>query len=154
MKSTLTTFDQTEQQVTRWMSKNGITLLRLTLGIVYLWFGGLKLIGKSPLNQVVKDTTPIIPRNLAVPVTGVMEVIIGLGLVSRFALRGTLVLFFAQMFGTFLVLVRTPWRSFQKGNPLLLTETGQFVIKNLVLLAAGVVVGATVRDDERKKMLP
>lgn len=152
MKNTLITFDQTDKQITRWMSKNGITLLRLTLGIVYLWFGGLKLIGKSPLNQVVKDTTPLIPRALAVPVVGFSEVLIGLGLVTRFALRETLALFFVQMFGTFLVLLRMPRRSFQNGNPLLLTETGQFVVKNIVLLAAGIVVGATVRDDERKKM--
>lgn len=141
------TANQFDSGITRWMGKNGITLLRITLAITYLWFGGLKLVGKSPLNEVVKDSTPIIPRELAVPVTGVMEVLIGLGLLTRVAMRGTLALFFIQILGTFFVLIRTPQRAFQNGNPLLLTETGQFVIKNLVMLSAGLVVGSTLRSN-------
>ena len=61
------------------------------------------------------------------------------------ALRVTLGLFALQMAGTFLVLILQPDVAFQRGNPLLLTVEGEFVIKNLVLLSAGMVVGATVR---------
>ena len=56
-----------------------------------------------------------------------------------------LALFAAQMAGTFLVLVVQPDVAFTDGNPLLLTVEGEFVIKNLVLLSAGMVIGATVR---------
>ena len=49
------------------------------------------------------------------------------------------------MAGTFLVLVVKPEIAFQGGNPLLLTTEGEFVIKNLVLIAAGLVVGGSVQ---------
>jgi putative oxidoreductase len=38
--------------------------------------------------------------------------------------------------------------AFQKGNPLLLTTEGEFVIKNLVMIAAGLVLLGRTRDAE------
>lgn len=125
------------------MSRYGITLLRWALGIVYIWFGGLKLVGKSPVADLVAETTPLLPSNVSVPLIGALEVGIGAGLLARLALPFTLLLFFGQLLGTFLVLLRFPQRSFQNGNPLLLTKNGEFVVKNLVLLAAGLVVAST-----------
>lgn len=127
------------------MSRYGITILRWALGIVYIWFGGLKLVGKSPIAGLVAKTTPILPPRVSVPLIGALEVGIGVGLITRLALPLTLFFFFGQLLGTFLVLLRLPRRSFQNRNPLLLTETGEFVVKNLVLLAAGVVV-ASAKD--------
>jgi hypothetical protein len=60
-------------------------------------------------------------------------------------LRLTLALFWLQMAGTFVSLVVLPERAFQDGNPLLLDVTGEFIVKNLVLIAAGLVIGSTVR---------
>jgi hypothetical protein len=60
-------------------------------------------------------------------------------------MRLTLLLFLAQMVGTFLTFLILPNVVFQHGNPLLLTVEGEFVVKNLVLIAAGLVVGTTVR---------
>jgi hypothetical protein len=65
-------------------------------------------------------------------------------------MRLILLLFWLQMAGTFLVLVLQPDVAFQGGNPLLLTTEGEFVIKNLVLITAGLVVGSTVRRDGDK----
>ena len=75
------------------------------------------------------------------------EIAVGVGLLFAVALRLTLFLFWLQMAGTFLVLVAKPAIAFQGGNPLLLTTEGEFVIKNLVLIAAGLVVGGTVREN-------
>lgn len=68
-----------------------------------------------------------------------------IGLLIPVAVRLTLMLFWLQMAGTFLTLVILPGRSFDDGNPLFLSVTGEFVIKNLVLIAAGLVIGSTVR---------
>lgn len=68
----------------------------------------------------------------------------GLGLLFGVALRVVLFLFWLQLAGTFLVLVVRPDLAFQGGNPFLLTTLGEFVIKNLVLIAAGLVVGSAV----------
>ncbi len=88
---------------------------------------------------------------------GALEAAIGLGLLFRVALRVVLLLFWLQMGGTFLVLVMQPERAFQGLNPLLLTTEGEFVVKNLVLICAGLVVGATARRPgrtEEKERIP
>lgn len=120
----------------------GVPALRFTLGVVFLWFGLLKIVGASPVAELVGDMVPVIPDRAAVTVVGIVEVVVGVGLFTRWAMRVTLGLFFAQMLGTFLVLAAQPDRSFVGGNPFRLTVLGEFVVKNLVLLTAGVVVAA------------
>lgn len=77
-----------------------------------------------------------------------LELAVGVALIARRGPRFVLPLFLAQMVGTFLVLVVQPDVAFQDGNVFKLTVEGEFVVKNLVLLSAGLVVGATV-DGER-----
>ncbi len=137
--------------VAGFMRSHGTTLLRLAIAVVFVWFGGLKLAGRSPVADLVADTVPWLPADFFVRFLGVWEVAIGLGLLLPVALRLTLLLFFLQMAGTFLVLVIQPGEAFQSGNPLLLTVSGEFVIKNLVLITAGLVVGSTVRRDSRQR---
>ena len=93
------------------------------------------------------QTVSWVAPEILLPLLGVWEIAVGLGLLLRVALRTTLFLFWLQMAGTFLVLLLRPDLAFQQGNPLLLTTEGEFVIKNLVLISAGIVVGSTVRRD-------
>ncbi len=127
------------------MEAHGVTLLRLAVALVFVWFGTLKLIDRSPVADLVADTVYWVPAGFFVRFLGVWEITVGLGLLLPLALRLTLFLFWAQMAGTFLVLLIHPDLSFQSNNPLLLTMTGEFVIKNLVLIAAGLVIGSSVR---------
>jgi len=138
-------FDAIDTRVTRFLENYGITLLRVALALVFIWFGALKLAGRSPIEDLVRDTACFVPGDVAVYVLGLWEIVIGLGLLLPVALRAVLALFCLQMLGTLLVLVVHPGAVFQDDNPLLLTITGEFVIKNLVLIAAGLVIGSTVR---------
>jgi putative oxidoreductase len=138
-------FELVDAHIVRLLSDYSITFLRWALAVTFIWFGGLKILGVSPVGDLVAQTVPWLPPQFFVPFLGAWEVVIGVGLLVRFGLRITLALFFAQMVGTFLVLVLLPQVSFQNGNPLLLTTTGEFVVKNFVLLSAGLVVGSTVR---------
>ena len=122
------------------------TLLRYALAVVFIWFGALKVIGKSPVYELVADTVPFLPGSFVVPAFGVLEVAIGVGLLLGIGLRVVLLFLVLQMLGTFLVWVTQPGESFQDGNPLLLTTTGEFVLKNLVLIAAAMVVGGKLRE--------
>lgn len=126
--------------------KNGAGLLRVTLGIVFLWFGALKIFGASPAAGLVAKTLFFLPPHIAVVGMGVVELLIGAGLLTGFAMRLTLLLFFAQMAGTFLTMLVRPDLTFADGNPLKLTTNGEFIIKNLVLISAGLVILATVRQ--------
>src|SRR5437870_3928448 len=137
--------DAIDSAVTTVLERYGITALRIALAVVFIWFGTLKVIGRSPVEDLVKDTIYFLPQDTFFIIIGVWEIIIGIGLLVPVALRLTLALFWLQMAGTFLSLIILPGRAFQDGNPLLLAVTGEFVIKNLVLIAAGLVIRSTVR---------
>ncbi|MCZ6462249.1 MAG: DoxX family membrane protein [Actinobacteria bacterium] len=132
----------------RWFSKFlrkwSITALRISLAIVFIWFGALKVFGVTPVADLVASTVYWLDPDWVVPALGVVEIVVGLGLLFQVAMRAVLGLLFLQLIGTFLVLVLQPDVAFQDGNPLLLTVEGEFVVKNLVLLSAGMVIGATV----------
>jgi putative oxidoreductase len=141
----LAAYDRLDAAIVAWLDRYGFTILRLALGLVFLWFGALKVAGKSPVEDLVADTLFWLPRDVALYGIGSLEIVIGLCLLLSIAMRVVLLLFFLQMAGTFLVLLTQPERAFQDGNPLLLTTDGEFVIKNLVLIGAGLVVGSRVR---------
>jgi putative oxidoreductase len=124
-----------------------VPVLRVALGIVYVWFGAEKVGGVSPVAQLVRNTVPFVdPPQWFVPAVGIFEVGLGVWLISGIALRVILPLFVVHMLGTFGVLVVQPGLAFQHGNPFLLTATGEFVIKNLVLLSAGLAVVCWQRE--------
>lgn len=139
------TFDRLDYLITKWMADNGLTLLRIGLGVVFVWFGALKFFpGMSPAEDLVRATVYFVDPDLFLPVLAAWETLIGLGLIAGRFMRTTLLLLFLQMPGTALPLVLLPevvWTSFPFG----LTLEGQYIVKNLVLIGAGLVLGATVR---------
>ena len=142
MESLIATIDKT---VTAFLRRWSIPALRVSVAAVFIWFGALKVFNVTPVTDLVARTVYWVDPDWFVPALGVVEVIVGIGLLFRVALRSMLALFALQMLGTFLVLIVLPEVSFQDGNIFKLTVEGEFVIKNLVLLSAGLVVGATVR---------
>ncbi len=138
-------FDQIDKRITFWMARYGLAIMRIGLGIVFFWFGALKLFpGLSPAEELVRNTTYFVNPDWFIPVLALWEMAIGLGLMLGRFLRLTLLLLFLQMPGTALPLVVLPeavWTQFPYG----LTLEGQYIIKNLVLIGAGLVLGGTVR---------
>lgn len=114
--------------------------LRVLLGAVFLWFGGLKVAGESPVKAMVAGTLPFADPDVLVPALGAFEVLLGLALVTGVALRLALPALVAHLAGTFLTFVMLPGQMFQHSDPLLLTQSGEFVAKNLVLVCAGLVL--------------
>jgi uncharacterized membrane protein YphA (DoxX/SURF4 family) len=127
------------------MRDYGPTLLRVSLSLVFVWFGLLKLAGQSPVAKLAENLVYGVPPETFILFLGLWEVAIGVGLLVGRAMRAVLALFWLQMAGTFLILVLRPDVAFQGGNLLLLTMEGEFVIKNLVLISAGVVLGGQLR---------
>lgn len=141
----LQAYENIDLAVINFLRVHTVSMLRFALATVFIWFGALKIADRSPVAALVADTVTWLPEGFIVPAMGVVEVAIGVGLLLGVGLRIVLLMFIAQMLGTFLVFVTQPGASFQEGNPLLLTTTGEFVVKNLVLIAAGLAVGSTVR---------
>lgn len=119
--------------------------------MVFVWFGALKIFGVSPVADLVAKTLFFLPPKVAVTGMGIVEVVIGIGLLGAWAMRLTLSLFFAQLAGTFLTMIVRPGLVFRGGNPLVLTSDGEFIIKNLVLISAGLVILSTIRDGRRHR---
>ena len=127
------------------MDKWEIPALRVSIAIVFIWFGGLKVLGISPAADLVAATVYVVPPDLFVPVLGIWEVIIGVCLLYRPLIRVGIFLLFLQLPGTFLPIVLLPEVVFT-AFPYGLTVEGQYIIKNLVIIGAALAVGSTVRD--------
>ena len=141
---------QADDRITLFMRRNGILFLRISLGIIFFWFGFLKFFpGLSPADQIATETIKkltlgIIEPSVSIIILAFWETLIGLGLISGKYLRITLLLLFTQMMGTMTPLILFPTETFTQ-FPYAPTLEGQYIIKNLVLICAGLVVGATVR---------
>ena len=139
-----------DARIVGWLARNGITLMRIVLGIVFFWFGVLKYFpGLSTAENLAGQTVlkltfgHILPA-LSLPILATWECAIGLGLLSGCLPRVTLLLLFGQMIGTLLPLFFFPTETWEH-IPYALTLEGQYIIKNLVLVTAALVIGATAR---------
>jgi uncharacterized membrane protein YkgB len=141
--------------ITGWMSRNGYLLIRISIGILFVWFGVLKFFPNlSPAEDLAIQTIsklsfgllsdPIIRIGLAI-----WEVLIGIGLISGKFMRETLLLLFLQMAGTFAPVFLFPDVVFNH-IPYAPTLEGQYIIKNLVLVAAGIVLGGKLHRSGKK----
>src|SRR5271167_722 len=107
------------------MAAHGLELLRISLGVVFIWFGLLKVIGVTPVADLVTSVISWVPVTLSVPLVGIFEVVLGFGLVVGYGLRFTLLLLWLHLAGTFLLLLVRPDLTFQNGNPLFLAADGE-----------------------------
>ncbi len=143
-------FESVDARITGWMARHGVTLTRLALGVVFVWFGAIKFVpGWSPAadlaaRTIERLTLGLVAPEVGLPVLAAWESLIGIGLITGRFLRVTLLLLFVQIPGTMLPLVLFPSETFA-AFPFSPTLEGQYIIKNLVLVGAAIVVGATVR---------
>jgi uncharacterized membrane protein YphA (DoxX/SURF4 family) len=158
-------FHKKDRELTRWMGRYGIFFLRVSVGIIFFWFGLLKYFpGLSPATELADKTIDLltfgmITGQVAIFILATLEVIIGIGLIFGIFLRETLFLLFFQMLGTISPIFLFPWEVFSR-IPYAPTLEGQYIIKNIVIISAGLVIGATVRggrlvaDPEKIKKKP
>lgn len=141
-------FNQVDEKLTRLMARSGITLLRISVGIVFLWFGALKLWPDlSPAETLIRESITFLPMSLFIPFLAIWEMAIGLGLISGRFMRATILLLLLQMPGTISPVFLRPDLVFTH-FPYGLTLEGQYIVKNLVLISAALVIGATVRGGQ------
>lgn len=143
-------YNKFDKPITTWMAENAIKFLRVSLGIIFFWFGFLKFFhGVSSAETIATKTTSVLTFGLIEPsvsliILAAWETLIGLGLLFNKFLREILFLLFLQMLGTITPLFLFPAETF-KIFPFVPTLEGQYIIKNLILISAGFAIGATVR---------
>lgn len=137
-----------DRKISAFMRRTGPIALRISLGIIFIWFGMLKPFGVSPAEDLVKDTVRWIPF-LNPPtwliVIGCWEVAIGVTFLFRRTTRIAIALLFIQMIGTLMPLILLPETTFAPGRvPFVPTLEGQYIIKNLLIISAAFFLGGTV----------
>lgn len=156
MKKVMEKYNTNEKRIIKWMGSHGILLLRLSMGIIFFWFGVLKFFpGLSPAEDIAIKTIRtitfgFIPDALIIYGLALWETVIGLGLIFNIFPRITLVLLFLQMLGTFTPLFLFPGELFYV-FPFSLTIEGQYIVKNIIIISAGLVLGAKIKG---RKFMP
>jgi uncharacterized membrane protein YphA (DoxX/SURF4 family) len=145
-------YNASDRAITRWMGRHGLTLLRVSLGVLFLWFGLLKFFPDLPLPQseelgvrtMQQLSFGLVSAPAAANTLAVLECVIGLGLLIGRFLRTVIFLLVGQMVGTFTPMVLFPAEVFTHA-PYAPTMLGMYIIKNVVLVSAAIVIGSTVR---------
>lgn len=129
-----------EQHVLTGLRAHSAQILRFSLGVVFLWFGVMKLMMNTPVTELLAATYTMLPVMETVIVLGVLEVFVAIGLLCGIFLRTTIAFTVLHLLGTFFTLALNPSLFFEPGQFWILTFEGEFIIKNVVLLAAALVI--------------
>lgn len=128
------------------MGKIGIPLMRVSIGIIFFWFGALKFFdGMSPAQTLAIETIDLMTFGIfteRVIIYGLAswEVLIGIGMLFNLYIKQTIILLFLQMAGTFMPVFLFPGEVFNI-FPYSLTLEGQYIIKNLVVISGAIIIG-------------
>ncbi len=139
-----------DNKVNNWLTQNALNLLRISIGIIYVWFGALKYFPNlSPADQLAKDTIHLItfgliPNDLSILMLAIWETLLGALLVIGVWKRAVFYLLLLHMFCTFVPLFFFADLSFTNA-PYAFTLVGQYIMKNLIIIAAAIVLNAHAR---------
>jgi uncharacterized membrane protein YkgB len=148
----LTRLQRIDNVIVELMGRIGLPFLRIGIGVVFIWFGLLKPLGLSPAADLLAKTVYWWTPEIVVPALGWWEVAIGVTFLIPQLTRVAIFLLAVQMPGTFLPLVLLPEVCFTV-VPFGLTLEGQYIVKNLVIIGAALVIGSSVENTRRQKKL-
>ena len=138
--------DRFDRKISHFMHRRGHRLDRLAIATVFIWFGALKVAGFESATSVIAKTIYVGSPEVMVTILGAWELAIGLCLFWRPTVRIAVLLLAVRLPGTFLALVLRPdvcWTD----TFLVPTIQGQYLIKDLILFSAAMIIGGTVRDE-------
>ncbi len=134
------------------MEAYGHVAHRVGLGVLFVWFGLLKPFGYKTTTSLLAHTIYFGDPDVMVPILGWWEVAIGLCLLIRPLNRLGLMLLTIRLPGTLLAFILLPDVCFTDGNPLIPTPEGQYLVKDLVLFTAAMIIGGTLREERAPRV--
>ena len=133
------TLDQPDRPLFDWVRRRGQSLVRVSLGALFIWFATLKLFGDGPMVAIFARTLSWLPARIVAPFLSTLEMAIGIGLFYK-----PLVRFFGPWVSFYMVVTALPLVFLRDicfaRFPFVPTLEGQSVIETLVLAAATLVV--------------
>jgi uncharacterized membrane protein YkgB len=139
-----------ESKATTWFTQNAMNLLRISIGIIYVWFGALKFFPNlSPADQLAKDTIylitfGLIPNDISILLLALWETALGIVLILSVWRHVAFYILLLHMICTFVPLFFFEDISFTD-TPYAFTLVGQYIMKNLIIICAALVLNAHAR---------
>lgn len=157
----LTTIEST---IYDWMARHGVMLFRISMGVIFFWFGFQKFFpGLSSAEDIATRTIEqvsfgMVTHPVSMPLLATWEVLIGLGFLTGRFLRITLILLYTQMAGTIMPLFIFPEDTFYL-VPWIPTLEGQYILKNALFLTGAMIIaayysGRTIRKPQKPEQSP
>lgn len=146
------TLDRFDRRLGLWMETYGHFAHRVALALMFIWFGLLKTMGYKTATSLLAHTIYWGSPEVMVPVLGWWEVAIGVCLLIRPLVRIALLLLLLRLPGTMLAFILLPEVCFSEGI-LVPTPEGQYLVKDLILFTAAMIIGGTVRQERAAKVL-
>lgn len=126
-------------------------LLRITLGIVFLWVGLLKFANPEPVVGLLKASLPFLASNIFVYILGTFELGLALIFLSGKGVKYAAIMSIGLFAGTIFIFLIAPSVSYGEAGFPLLTLAGEFLLKDIVLLAVAVTL---IGMDDEKAISP
>lgn len=139
--------NMSKMRINSWTTRNVFSILRISIGIIYLWFGALKYFPQlSPADQLAKDTINLItfgliPENTSIILLAIWETLLGVLLILGWWRKSVFALILIHMACTFLPIFFFEQVSFTT-SPYAFTLVGQYIMKNLIIISAALVLNA------------
>ena len=135
-----------------------IELIRISLGIIFLWYGILKFFPNlSPAEVLATKTIDIlffgmISEALSIKLLAMWEVLIGLGFLFGVYTRFIVTIFLTHMVLTFTPLFILPELSFTHA-PYAFTLVGQYIVKNIIFILAGILIYQNTKEVKKEVLI-
>jgi len=117
---------------------NAYTILVWSIAFTYIIFGLLKVFLSSPIRDLAEAALPFVKSDILFQLFGICEIILGMGLLFKKSRLYFAIGVFIHLLGTFSTILLAPQLLFSA--QLIPTLHGEFVAKNLVILAAVLVI--------------
>ena len=144
-------FDIVDHQLTSFVNKHGLNILRLSLAVVFVWFGLLKVLNASPVTSLAENIIPGDSTEIFLFVLGIIEIGIGVALILKTLFRVAIAVLVMHLVSTFSLLIILEDTMINDNNPFLLTLEGEFIIKNLVLIAGVLTIASAIGTTKSSK---
>ncbi|MFT5830390.1 MAG: putative membrane protein YkgB [Bacteroidia bacterium] len=144
-------YDHVDRRIAQWMQTYGHISHRLALGLLFVWFGLLKPLGHETATSLLAHTVYWGSPEVIVPILGWWEVAIGVCLLFRPLIRLGLLMLTIRLPATLLAFILLPGVCFDD-SLFVPTPEGQYLVKDVVLFTAAMIIGGTVRRERASRV--
>ena len=130
-----------------WMRRHGHSMDRWAIGLLFVWFGALKVFGQKSATSIIAETVYFGDPADTARLLGLWEAVIGICLIVHPLARVAITLLFIRLPGTLLALALKAdvcWTD----TPFVPTIQGQYLVKDTILFTAAIVIGGNLRSDD------